>query len=262
MTRDQIIQSFTDRAQADDRVAALFLGGSLGKGVGDDWSDVDLILAARPEHHAAIAEGVRAWADSIAKLVLWKQPYPGVPLYTAVTDGWLRFDLTVTIPGRVIGARATLKPLVDRDEVWAGLPETLPAKPLDPAALTALIEESLRILGLLTVAVGRGEFAIGVTGAGLIRQQLISLLIMETEPPLPPGALHLARLISPHDVAMVEALPGVVATRASVIAANIAYAGALLPRARIIAERVGAVWPEALEAACARQWRSLGLVLP
>jgi hypothetical protein len=262
MTRDQIIQGFTDRAQADDRVAALFLGGSLGKGVGDDWSDADLILAARPEHHAAVDAEVRAWADGIATVVLWKQPYPGVPLYTAVTDEWLRFDLTVTIPGRVIGAQATLKPLVDHAGVWASLPAQLAPKPLDPAALTALVEETLRILGLLPMALGRGEFATGVTGAGLIRQQLISLLILETEPPLPPGALHLARLISPKDLAMVEALPGVVATRDSVIAANLAYAGAFLPRARIVAERAGAVWPQALEDACARQWRRLDLVLP
>jgi hypothetical protein len=262
MNRDQIIQGFTKRAEADDRVAALFLGGSLGKGVGDDWSDADMILAARPQHHAALNAEIRAWADGIATVVLWKQPYPGVPLYTAVTDEWLRFDLTVTIPGQVIGAQATLKPLVDHAGVWAGLPEQLPAKPIDPAAVTALIEESLRILGLLPMALGRGEFATGVTGAGLIRQQLIALMILETEPPLPPGALHLARLISPKDLATVEALPGVVATRASVIAANVAYAEALLPRARAVARRVGAVWPQALEAACARQWRTLDLDLP
>jgi hypothetical protein len=262
MTRDQIIEGFTARAEGDDRVAALFLGGSLGKGVGDDWSDVDVILAVRPEHHGALVSEVRAWADSVAEVVLWKQVYPGAPLFMAVTAEWLRFDLTVTIPGHVIGAQATLKPLVDRDEVWSGLPKTLAPKPLDPAALTALIEETLRILGLLPMALGRGEFATGVTGAGLIRQQLISLLIMETEPPLPPGALHLARLISPQDLAMVQALPGAVATRDSVIAANAAYAGAFLPRARIVAEQVGAAWPQALEAACSRQWRTLGLELP
>jgi hypothetical protein len=170
--------------------------------------------------------------------------------------------MTVTVPGKVIGARDTLKPLADPAGVWASLPASLPAKPLDPAALTALIEEALRILGLLPMALGRGELATGVTGAGLIRQQLIALMILETEPPLPPGALHLARLISAQDLATVEALPGVVATRGSVIAANLAYAGVLLPRARAAAGRVGAVWPQALEAACARQWRRLDLELP
>jgi hypothetical protein len=249
MTRNQIIQGFAERAKADDRVAALFLGGSLGKGVGDDWSDVDLILAVKADHHAAVDAEVRAWADTISPVVLWKQPYPGIPLYTAVTDEWLRFDLTVTIPGRVIGAQVTLKPLVDHAGVWASLPEQLAPKPLDPAAVTALVEEALRILGLLPMALGRGEFATGVTGAGLIRQQLINLLIMETEPPLPPGALHLARLISPKDLAMVEALPGVVATRDSMIAANLAYAGAFLPRARIVVERARAVCPRALASA-------------
>jgi hypothetical protein len=262
MTRDEIIQGFTARAEGDDRVAALFLGGSLGKGLGDDWSDADMILAARPEHHATLVSEVRAWADAIAKVVLWKQPYPGVPLYTAVTDGWLRFDLTVTVPGHVIGAQATLKPLVDHAGVWASLPEALAPKPVDPIALTALVEEALRILGLLPLAIGRGEFASGVTGAGLVRQQLISLMILETEPPLPPGALHLSRLIPPGDLATIEALPGVIATRASVIAANVAYGRAFLERARIVAARVGAAWPQPLEDACRAHWRQeLGLEL-
>jgi hypothetical protein len=263
MTRDEIIQGFTARAERDDRVAALFLGGSLGKGVGDDWSDVDLILAVRPEHHGALVSEVRAWADSVAEVVLWKQVYPGVPLYMAVTAEWLRFDLTVTIPGHVVGAQATLKPLVDRDEVWVGLPETLAPKPIDPNAVTAVVEEALRILGLLPLAVGRGEFVSGVTGAGLVRQQLVSLMIMETEPPLPPGALHLSRLIPAQDLATLEALPGVIATRESVIAANLAYAAAFLDRARILAGRIGAIWPHPLEDACRAHWRqALGLQLP
>jgi len=263
MTRDQIIEGFTARAQADDRIAALFLGGSLGKGAGDDWSDVDLILAARPEHHGALVSEVRAWADMVADVVLWKQVYPGVPLYMAVTSEWLRFDLTVTIPGHVIGAQATLKPLVDRDGVWAGLPETLAPKPIDPNAVTAVIEEALRILGLLPLALGRGEFASGVTGAGLVRQQLVSLMIMETEPPLPPGALHLSRLIPAQDLATLEALPGVIATRESVTAANVAYGRVFLDRARILAARVGARWPQPLEDACRAHWRrELGLEFP
>ncbi|HEX5377042.1 MAG TPA: nucleotidyltransferase domain-containing protein [Phenylobacterium sp.] len=263
MTREDIIKAFADRARADERVAALFLGGSLGRGEGDAWSDVDLILVARPDHHAALAAEARVWADGVAEVVLWKTPYVGVPLFCAVTAEWLRFDLTVTVPGRVIGARSTLKPLVDHLEVWAGLPETLSPKPIAPAELQALTEETLRILGLLPLAVGRGEFAAGVTGAGLLRGQLIALMIAETEPPLPPGALHLSRVVSPEDLEILESQPGAVATRASVIAASETYARLFLPRARVLAAKVGAVWPDALEAATRAHWRrELALELP
>ena len=263
MTRDQIIQGFTERAQNDLRVAALFLGGSLGSGRGDLWSDVDLILVVHPQHHTALVTALKSWATGVADIVLWRQIYPGIPLFMAVTAEWLRFDLTVTVPTRIIGAQSTLRPLVDHAQVWSSLPPSLPHKPVDPAHLAVLVEETLRILGLTPVAVGRGEYANMVTGVGLLRQQLISLMIAETEPPLPPGALHLKRILPQQDIEILEALPAVVATPESAIAATLIYAQLFLPRAKALADKIGTPWPSALEAATrAHLGRELGLELP
>ncbi len=263
MSREDIITGFTAKADADNRVAALFLGGSLGAGTGDIYSDVDLILVAVPEHHAALAEEVRGWADEIAEIVLWRPPYPGLPLFMAVTSQWHRFDITVTVPGRVTGSKARLKVLVDHADIWATLPDQLLPQPMPAAQLEALIVETMRILGLLPVGMGREEYAVAVTGVGLLRANLITLMIAETEPPLPPGAMGLRKVISPQDFAYLTAQPGVAATGEAVIAASLDYAGQFLRRARVLTAKVGATWPNNLERALrAHLRRELQIELP
>lgn len=263
MTRDELIEIFAAKAAADERVLALFLGGSLGAGTGDAFSDADFILVAAPPDHGALVAGARDWAGGLAELVLWKTPYPGLPLFCAVTENWGRFDLTVTVPGAVRGAKDRLKPLVDKAGVWDGLPESLPPRPPAPGEIEALVEETLRILGLLPVAVGRAEFVVAATGVGLLRDQLIALMVAETAPPVKPGALGLKRVLPPKDLAILETAPVVAPTRESVTAASLAYAALFLPRARDLAERIGATWPQALEdAARAHLRRTVGLELP
>lgn len=263
MTRDELIAAFAAGAEADPRVLALLLGGSLGAGVGDDYSDADLILVLAPEHHAAFLEEVEAWAGEIADPVLWRQVYPGLPLFHAITPGWVRFDVTVTVPHRVIGARSSLRPLFDRARVWEALPERLESRAIDPAKLAAMVVEFLRVTGLLVVGMGRGEYVLGITGVGLLRGLLIELMIAETRPPLPPGALHLADILPPGDMEILAGLPQVAADRASVIAANLTLAELFLPRARVLARDVGAAWPDTFEAATrAHLRRELGLELP
>lgn len=263
MTRDELIATFAAGAEADPRVLALLLGGSLGAGAGDAYSDADLILVLAPEDHAAFVEEVEAWAGEIADPVLWRQVYPGLPLFHGITPGWVRFDITVTVPHRVTGARSNLRPLFDRARVWDALPEQLEPKAVDPTRLEAMTVEFLRVTGLLVVGMGRREYVLGITGAGLLRGLLIELMIAETRPPLPPGALHLTDILPPGDLEILARLPQVAADRASVIAANLAMAELFLPRARALAREVGAAWPDAFEAATrAHLRRELGLELP
>lgn len=249
MTRDDLLARLTVQAEADQRVLALLLGGSLGRGEGDAWSDVDLIAVVAPEAHPGFVEGARAWVEQAARLVLWRAPHPGLPLFVAVTDRWLRCDLTVAVPGRVTVAQDGCRPLVDRAGVWNALPATLESRGPDSARVAALVREFIRVLGLMPVVLGREELVVAVGGAGMQRTALINLLVEELGLPQPPGALHLSRLLSPADMRMLGALPPAEATRASVLAANRAVAAAFLPRARRLVERVGAPWPEAFWAA-------------
>jgi hypothetical protein len=58
-----------------------------------------------------------------------------------------------------------------------------------------LNREFLRILGLLPVVLGREEYVVGASGAGLARTLLIQLMVEEVAAPGPGGALHLRGLL-------------------------------------------------------------------
>ncbi|WP_309606286.1 hypothetical protein [Phenylobacterium sp.] len=263
MTRDDLIEAVREAADADPRVVALFLSGSLGAGDGDRWSDCDFVLVAAPEAHATFVEQARDWIAGICAPVLWRQVYPGVPLFLAVTQAWLRLDLTVTVPSHLNGARATWRPLFDPQGLHDRLPKHPPSRSPGPDKMVAITEEFLRSLGLLPLSIGREEFVVGVTGVGHLRAQLIALLIEGHAPPSPPGALRLSRVLDAEEIALIESLPCPAANREAVIAASMACAAAFLPRARGIAQQLGATWPEALEAAArAHIRRELGIEIP
>lgn len=259
MDRDQLIETVRGLAAADERVLALFLGGSLGQGLGDAYSDADFIVVVEPEAHKAFIDQARDWLSAGLDLVHFRRTYPNLPLFASVTAEWLRADLTITVPGMVHGAKDRLKPLHDPGALFEALPDRLAPQAADPEKIEAMIREFLRILGLLHVVVGREEWAVSVTGTGMLRNHLIALMVEQLDLPNPPGALHLKRLLSPEDMDLVTNLPVAEANRDSIVSANFAYARIFLPRARALAERVGAVWPEAFEAATrAKLKRDLG----
>jgi hypothetical protein len=259
MERDQLIETVRGLAAADDRVVALFLSGSLGQGVGDAYSDADFIVVVEPDAHKAFVDEAQAWLGSGLELVHFRRTFPNMPLFTSVTAEWLRADLTITVPGMVHGAKDRLKPLYDPRAVFEALPDRLAPRSADPEKVEAMVCEFLRVLGLLHVVVGREEWAVSVTGTGMLRNQLIALMVEELDLPSPTGALHLKRLLSPETLDLVTGLPVAEANRDSVVSTNFAYARIFLPRARALAERVGAPWPEAFEAATrAKLKRDLG----
>jgi hypothetical protein len=247
MTRDGIIEAVTAKAAADGRVLALLLGGSLGSGRGDAFSDADMILVIAPEAHAGFVAEARAWAEALVPLLIWKPPYPNLPLFTAVGDGWVRFDLTITVPGHIIGSQDRLKPLVDKADVWAALVPSLPPRPPSAEDIEAITIETMRILGLITVVHGRADWAVAVTGVALLRNQLVSLMVMDTHAALPPGALHLKRILPPGDIETLAALPPLGPTEVSIMQSNAVLAPLILNRARTMLAQAGGTWPQALE---------------
>jgi hypothetical protein len=58
--RDAWLAATSRQLHGDERVAAVWLVGSLGRGGGDAWSDVDLALVARDEHLPLLAERRRS----------------------------------------------------------------------------------------------------------------------------------------------------------------------------------------------------------
>jgi hypothetical protein len=58
--RDAWLAATRRQLHGDERVAAVWLVGSLGRGGGDEWSDVDLALVVRDEHLPLLAERRRS----------------------------------------------------------------------------------------------------------------------------------------------------------------------------------------------------------
>lgn len=240
--------------ESNEAIRALFLGGSFGRGTADAFSDIDFVAVADPKDHDAI---VRAWRDlleSIAPVVFWSERRFGSILLNAITEDWLRCDLFLVAPASLKGrAQDSVKPLVDRDGIYVSLPETLAPKQPDPNRVSGLIHEFIRVLGLLPVAMGRGEYYTSAgLGVGLQRDALMNLMLEEVTLPDIGGALHLSRVLPPEDMEVLQALPFPSPTRAELIDANLALARQFFPRARALASRIGLAWPERFEAATRR----------
>src|SRR4051812_44912997 len=87
---DRSLKVFT----ADERVAALFVVGSVGRGQADSSSDLDLLAAAVDDNgRRSLIEDWRTWAAAITASVYARCLREAV--VTLVTPGWERLDVSV-----------------------------------------------------------------------------------------------------------------------------------------------------------------------
>ena len=252
MDQQQLVGEITSALRGDADLRALFLAGSLGRGDGDRFSDVDLVAVVEREAQEGFGARWRATFEAITPVVFWYAPRGIRTLISAITQDWLRCDLYMVAPDSLEGrAKSTLTPLIDPDDLHSALPDDLPPGASKPARVRGLIEEFIRVLGLLPVAMGRGEHVVAARGAGLLRDKLIDLMLEDAALPGGHGALHLSRLLPPEDMACLAALPPARPDRPDV-EAHLATARAFIPRARRMARDLGVPWPEAFAAATAR----------
>jgi hypothetical protein len=256
--------AIAERLEADMRVEALFLGGSLGRGAGDRFSDVDLVAVVPSEHQEAVAADWKAVLGAIAPVVFWNEFPRAAFISNAVTEEWQRVDLMIIDrPGLLARSRNSLKPLFDRPGLYTTLAETRPWHGPSKARVEGLIKEFIRIFGLLPVTIGRGEFLLGQAGVGLLRGMLADLLREEVERADKGGMLNWTKLYSPEQLALIASVPAPQPTRECIIEANLACAYAFLPRARRMAEHLGITWPQNFEDAAWRHIeRELGVARP
>lgn len=250
MDQQDFITRITAALIDEQTLRGLFLGGSYGRGSDDAYSDIDLIAIIDPSHHAALISRWREILQEIAPIVFWSERGQGSVLLNAITEDWLRCDLFIVAEAGFSGrARNTVKPLIDRQGFYDALPASLPAKTPDPAKVQFLIQEFIRVLGLLPVVAGRGEYFTAASGVGMLREHLTNLMLEELPVPDRGGALHLSKLLSPDDTALLASLPFPQPQRDQVIAANFQIARQFFPRARALATKLGIAWPDAFEAA-------------
>lgn len=85
--RSEWLSQAVEQLAADRRVEAVVLTGSLARGGGDTWSDIDIIVCVNEEGRASTIEATEAWVSSFgAPLYVlearWNAPVGGAQLNT------------------------------------------------------------------------------------------------------------------------------------------------------------------------------------
>lgn len=261
--QQQLIEALRALLLAETQVDALWLAGSLGKGEGDEYSDVDLLVLASDGAAAELSRRLTGRLPEVVEPVLINRLYGGRVL-NVVTDDWRRFDLSfVEAADLARYDRADLTPLFNRS---GREPPASPKAPYQapPERVVELANEFLRVLGLSVGALGRREHQLALTGIDILRRLTLDLMLEENDvsPAARGGALRRDPFLTDDQRVQLASLPPLSPDDASVIASNLAFARIFLPRARRLASKLGAAWPAPFELATRRRLKSrLGIDL-
>ena len=113
--RDETLAALTRLAEADPRVEALWLQGSLATGKADPFSDVDAYLAVEDASFDEVWAGRGALLAQIGGALAWSDATtPGLTAVHALMLGGARLDLFFEKASASPGSpRPVAKPLVD-----------------------------------------------------------------------------------------------------------------------------------------------------
>jgi hypothetical protein len=221
---------------ADPRVQSVAVGGSIGAGTADQWSDLDLEVVARADDHAALVAAWPEWVAEITPTVFARTPIAPFIINT-VTDAGLTFDIAVfagekpAFPprgGAYVVGQLSSTPFAERG-----------------AALEYAVAEQLRgLTGPFVSLVQRDEHMRHLAGVPHLLGLLTTVFLAETE--LPPPGKHWNASYTDEQRATVAALPAVRAERNSIIAFGLAIAELVVTRARPLYPRYGLTWPAGL----------------
>jgi predicted nucleotidyltransferase len=249
MNQADLIAQITKVLSGLQRIGSAFLGGSFGRGEADDYSDVDVFVVVANAEDVPIV--LTELADNVGKVspILFSKLLPTGRTINSITMDWLRFDLTVVSKAELVWvAREKLEPLFDRLAVLETLPATSEQRvEIPPEALLDIVNEFIRVLGLSVVVNGRDDLIVAQTGTNLLRDMLIRIMVLENGPQPQRGVLALKRNLTQHQITTLKSLPPPEAAWSSIFGRTKAIAEQFFPRARTLAEELGAAWPREFE---------------
>jgi predicted nucleotidyltransferase len=245
-------------AQDDGRVRAMWLSGSLARGVADAGSDLDVVIAVSAGSFDEFAANWREWLGRITPVVLARE-LPRLPgSWFSLTPECLRLDVVTLQADSAPPAALSRRLLVlDKDGTAAASAadeRTAGERPgPDPNRLTAITEEFLRQQAIFPAAVvARGDWLLGVVGVQAVHTMLYELFV-ESNQPLPPmGVKQWSAKLTPGQRHICAGLPAPTAERSSVIAAMRTAADTFRRAAKLALAASGAAWPDELDEAVLR----------
>ncbi len=204
----ELLESARRVAEADERVRALWLSGSLARGDADAGSDLDLLVAVRDESLDEFARGWRDWLARITPVVI-ARPLPFLPgSFYSVTPGRERLDVVVEAAGKLGATFFRARRVVfDRDGLDAQVPAPNPPAGPSRERIAYLIEEFFRDYGMFDVGVTRRDLLLGNEAVHLVRSLLYQLFCEANAPLAPSGVKQWSAKLTPAQRALLERLP-------------------------------------------------------
>ncbi|HEY7349564.1 MAG TPA: hypothetical protein VH599_14710 [Ktedonobacterales bacterium] len=270
MPHTDALTAFAERAadslRADERVRALWLTGSLAAGTADAQSDVDLRAAVPAQDFAAVEAWWPRLLDRIAPTV-WRRRWPGPPdeaIIGAISTDYLRFDVVIQSAADTrLRTLEAARLLFDKDNLAEHIVLTTPTRHDPLAHVSYVVEEYIRLVGMLPIVVERDDVVIGMEGHFALHSLLLSLLLMENGIDRNvTGKRHVAAFLTDEQRALLAGVPPLEPTMASVIQGRLAYARLFFPRAQRLMEANSLTYPAEFETATRRHLaETLGLSL-
>jgi hypothetical protein len=241
---------------ADPRVRALWLAGSVGRGVADAGSDLDLV---------ATVTSVDAFTDpslwSVVDPVI-TLPIPGMAgCFAFTTRQGLRVDVVLETPADVAHTTYVQRVCVfDHDGLtlpsYDGAAEPGP----DVERMQAIVTEFLRQTAIFPAAVvARGDWLLGQAAVRNYGVMLYDLFVESNQPVPLMGVKQWSSRLTPDQRSLLESLEPPRADHDSVIAAMRELRHIVRARGRSVLEASGGTWPTEVDEATDAYWRRHGL---
>ncbi|GAA1576270.1 nucleotidyltransferase domain-containing protein [Kribbella karoonensis] len=243
-----VIKRAAEVLPADERVLGVYLIGSYATGAADRFSDVDVHLVVTDDSTEWYAEH---WDDVLRELTgptVWADRLPGLIGGLGITPNWLHVDLIIhPLAGFDRFQYDGVKVLFDRDGTLfpEGDIEPKGGRPAEPYWPAGAVHLFFYFLGNLVTVLGRDERVVGNQGVGVVRDQLVTLMLAERGVRRTSGAKRLNALLSDEQRATLEAVPAAGSDPADIIAANQYICREFITRGTALAERTGNPWPTA-----------------
>ncbi|MEO6318310.1 MAG: nucleotidyltransferase domain-containing protein [Acidimicrobiales bacterium] len=230
--------------RGDERVASVSVGGSVGAGTADEWSDLDLQVVAHPDGYDDLLADWPTWLAAITPTVFARTPILPFVINTVTNEG-LTLDITV-----FKGEAFEVPPATGHA---VGMLSGVRFAELGPALDYAVVEQLRGMAGPFVSLVQREEHLRHLTGVPHLLGLLTTVFLAELD--APPMGKHWNRTLTPEQRGAVAALPPVRATREDIVAFGLGLAELLVTRARPLYPRYGLEWPTDLATVTATRLR-------
>ncbi len=245
-----LIAKVSETLEADLRIEALWLMGSLARDKGDQFSDVDFLALCTTGSVAAVSAEISTGLADLPPPLLVNCLFGG-RVVSIIGGGWRRYDFSLIETAQLTMYDPNyLAPLFNKTGAKPS-GEYPPSYAITDQTLLPIVNEFLRLLGLAAVVAGREEYVVLMSGVEQMRGKAIDLMLEENGigPWARGGHLSRRKLLTEEQYRSLEALPPLSADRASTLANHEALAKIFLPRAKRLAAEIGMKWPTEFEEA-------------